>query len=113
MYNSSRHTIANKQQNRHYRPGYALPPHVKAETQVIDSTEQVIEIHSALPAFWVASKWRGRYYHVMVDGQGNWTCSASDDRVSAAMIAVAQAYKSFSRLPGWKLLGDESWAVSP
>lgn len=93
MYNASRHTLANKQQNRNYRPTNAPAEHVKRETQLIHSTDPVIEISSMYHEYWVASKFPGRYYHVIRDEEGKWWCSSSDDRVAAAMIVLARAYE--------------------
>lgn len=96
MYNSSsRNTIANKQQNRNYRPNFAIAQHVLDTTVEIISDEKVLEINGS---YWVASKFAKRYYRVVVEyteeflPQEKWFCSASDDRVAASCKAAVQAY---------------------
>lgn len=89
MYNSSRNTIANKQQNRNYRPSNQIASHVLETTVEIDSTEKVLEINGS---YWVASKFAKRYYRVVVEDD-KWFCSASDDRVAQSCKASVQAYQ--------------------
>src|SRR5690242_14070947 len=91
MYNTSRTTIANKQQNRNYRPSGQVALHVEKETQEIDSTEKVVELNGS---YWVLSEkfaaYR-RYYRVVIE-EGVWYCSATDSRVAAKCKAEVEAY---------------------
>lgn len=91
---SSRGQIAARQRDITYRPSNTIAPHVLAETQRIDSSESVLEICS-LPGcreFWTSSKFVGRYYRVVLNEQGQWFCSATDERVARMCKAQVQAY---------------------
>ena len=85
---TSRQTIAAQQRNVNYRPNGAIAAHVLATTVEIESTEKVLELNGS---YWVASKFQGRYYRVVVE-QGQWFCSSHDERVAAACKASVQAY---------------------
>jgi len=87
--NTSRQTISAKQRNCNYRPSGTIAQHVLDTTVEIDSRESVLEINGS---YWVASKFQGRYYRVVVDEGGQWFCSARDERVAANCKAMVEAY---------------------
>ena len=89
--NTSRQTIAAKQRVANYHPSGAIAQHVLETTVQIESAEPVLELNGS---FWVASKFAHRYYRTTVDAQGQWFCSARDERVAANCKALVQAYLS-------------------
>ena len=88
---SSRGSISARQRNSNYRPNGARAEHVERETVEIDSSEKVLEFGNGF-GYAVASKFAKRYYRVTVEN-GQWSCSASDERVAAACKASVQAYQ--------------------
>jgi hypothetical protein len=86
---SSRGMISARQRNNSYTPSGNVAPHMINETQPINSTEKVLLIGSSI---WVASKFQGRYYRVVVDDARQWFCSASDERVARKCKAAAQEF---------------------
>jgi hypothetical protein len=102
---SSRGQIAARQRDITYRPSGEKARHISLETFVDTRVHQQVKGRIAEETFCkgdlvvtigskfylAASKWEG-YFYVVVNQDGVWKCSSSDDRVKVACIALVQLH---------------------